>query len=710
MSTARTVVLLVATLVFALALRWPQLSVDPAPEPGGAPSPETAAAEGPPTLAPPPPWLLPLDDSYIFIRYAQQLARGRVLEWSDGESSSGASSLLYPLLLVPGQLLFDDLAGWSWWSFGLGAVGVFCLALAGARLLHLVGLPPPWPLAGGLVLIVWGPAAWAALAGMDSAFGAAALLAACGLWIECTRVDEPPRGRRVALLVLLALLPWIRPDFAAVVGLTALAIVCGAGPAPRRVAFLLPLPGAAWAAWNLATTGHLSPSGVLAKSTLSAPFLHFGERVELVWGVLSRGLGRLYVGAEPMALPAPVGLLAVATAAAVGVAAVAPTVLPLRGAQRATLDALRPLVVVWLAALAASSFSGFLPWQHYRHHHPGLACAWLLALAGLHVALSTAFGDASSRRLQRLMRWLPLAIPLLLVLRLPAWAYDYFRTAVLLHQDNAAVAAFLEQRDTDDDVLLVHDAGYLQLVHDGPAIDVMGLGTTALALPYRDGSGAVAEALARRPRRPTLAAGRPSLLQPQPLLAPPLFVAPSRAYSRDPMLVAPVRAALFDGTVLEREPAVRRNARLLGVDFAHAPSEADADLDWRPPPVPSAAGPALALESATGAGEVLHGCRPLRGALSIELPTGGDRLHLRWAPAPDADARLTVAALSADRQDANAEIETTLLITKREASGERWDELALALPPRAVRLELTADGDAAPCLESLVVFGRAGRP
>src|ERR1700728_2401841 len=75
---------------------------------------ELAARAG--VAAAPPAWLLPLDDAYIFVRYAQQAARGLPWQWNRGELSTGASSALFPWLLVPVHWWSRDLAAWSRWS------------------------------------------------------------------------------------------------------------------------------------------------------------------------------------------------------------------------------------------------------------------------------------------------------------------------------------------------------------------------------------------------------------------------------------------------------------------------------------------------------------------------------------------------------------------------------------------------------------------
>src|SRR5205823_2033024 len=70
-------------------------------------------------------FLLPLDDSYIYLRYADRLVAGEPLRYSAGDRpSTGATSLLYPLLLAPGRGLGLSGDGLALFPFPLG-VGRF---------------------------------------------------------------------------------------------------------------------------------------------------------------------------------------------------------------------------------------------------------------------------------------------------------------------------------------------------------------------------------------------------------------------------------------------------------------------------------------------------------------------------------------------------------------------------------------------------------
>src|SRR6266516_835546 len=67
---------------------------------------------------------VPLDDAFIHFQYAKRLASGHFFSYVDGEGySSGATSLLWPMLLAPLYLvgLRDLSIIWGAWFFGFVA-------------------------------------------------------------------------------------------------------------------------------------------------------------------------------------------------------------------------------------------------------------------------------------------------------------------------------------------------------------------------------------------------------------------------------------------------------------------------------------------------------------------------------------------------------------------------------------------------------------
>src|ERR1700753_2583853 len=116
----------------------------------------------------------PLDDSWIHLQFARNLAPGRGLSYTPGELVTGSTAPLWTALLallsyLPGNLfLWVQLAGILLYLVGVDATW---------RLARQLGLPPGRAaLAGGLTLCT-GWLAWSALSGME-----VPLFVALSLW------------------------------------------------------------------------------------------------------------------------------------------------------------------------------------------------------------------------------------------------------------------------------------------------------------------------------------------------------------------------------------------------------------------------------------------------------------------------------------------------------------------------------------------------
>ncbi len=175
-------------------------------------------------------WLAaPLDDTFIHLRYAAQLARGRLLQFNDGDPpTTGATSLLYLFLLAPGWLLGlrgTNLLAWCWvLNGGLHLAGAVALrravgALTGQRALATVAM---------ITFLGWGPLLWGVFSGMEIALLSSMLLltlsAAVDLELQGASGGGPggagparldPRGR---LLLWGSLLALCRPEGALLAG------------------------------------------------------------------------------------------------------------------------------------------------------------------------------------------------------------------------------------------------------------------------------------------------------------------------------------------------------------------------------------------------------------------------------------------------------------------------------------------------------------
>ena len=632
-----------------------------------APGGEEVSADA----GPPPSWLLPLDDAYIFVRFAQQVARGRGLRWTD-ELSSGVTSPAFLALVLPGQWLAGDLAGWSRWSRWMGLLTLWALGLACLRLLRAVPLPGAWPLAGALAVVVSGPVGFGALAGMESALNAAAIALACALWCEASwgrPGAEPAPGSAARALAAAAVLPLFRPENSLLSGLACLAVAAGLGPpVKRRLAPLVLMPGVALAALNWAMTGESKPAGAIVKSITEYAFLDPGTfAAAYLFNLLHRVLPT-YAGATPPILPGPIGWLALATAATVPFVA--------RLHRRREARALSLVAAVWLALALLAPLSSMVHWQQMRHHHAGLVLAWLLAVAGLALGLERL---AAARAWGARWRWGAWLLPVLMLTGLPYWARTYDATRREIHRRHGPAARWLAAQ-TAKPALMLNDAGLLAVAHDGPAVDVIGLGSPGFGHPHRHGAGAVAETLARHPLRPEVAAVNLDVFDLPMLLGRPLLPRPVR---EGDTVLAEVRAPLLEHTALPG----------YGLDFAYLPDEKRRAVRWSRRP--SSLEPSFAVVlPAPGAGETLHGCRPVPEAVRWRTSAAGAGHRVLVGAPPGRESEVALIAGRAGAASGEP------LARGRVAAGS-WAALEARAPAGERVISLVRLSGGLPCVESV---------
>jgi hypothetical protein len=109
--------------------------------------------------------LFPLDDSYIHLQFARQLAAGHGLVYNFGEASNGSTAPLFTLLLALGFSL-PGIAPLLWAKL-LGIIAFFACVFLSARLGTALGLSPVFSRCAGLIVALTPWFAWSALSGME---------------------------------------------------------------------------------------------------------------------------------------------------------------------------------------------------------------------------------------------------------------------------------------------------------------------------------------------------------------------------------------------------------------------------------------------------------------------------------------------------------------------------------------------------------------
>ena len=213
----------------------------------------------------------PLDDGYIYLTYARQIARGRPFTYFDGSGyTAGATSMLWPVVIAPLWAI-----GFRGSLFAPVVFGLCALLLAGtAMLAWRIGRQTLGSIGGicaGALILFCAPLGWAYLAGMEVGLAGILLLASALALIAREPAAPPGRG----LLILLAATSIARPEMAFVVA----PIVGGCALAAARrkrywdagrwlTPMLAPL---CVGLMNRAFAGHFVPNTAIAKSHLYMP-------------------------------------------------------------------------------------------------------------------------------------------------------------------------------------------------------------------------------------------------------------------------------------------------------------------------------------------------------------------------------------------------------------------------------------------------------
>jgi len=145
----------------------------------------------------------PLDDSWIHLTYARNLALRNEWSFQPGRPSAGSTSPLWTVLLSLG--FFLKLAPYIW-TYLLGALWLLGLSLLGEVVVRNISAAYrsrfPWV---GLFLILEWHLVWSAASGMETLLHALLITTALGSLMSGTR-------RFMSLGLLAGLSVWVRPD------------------------------------------------------------------------------------------------------------------------------------------------------------------------------------------------------------------------------------------------------------------------------------------------------------------------------------------------------------------------------------------------------------------------------------------------------------------------------------------------------------------
>ncbi len=438
---------------------------------------------------------LPLDDSFIHAQYAKQIAHGQYFQYQQGDPvSSGETSFLYAHILAIGFLLGLSDSGIILW---IHSITLLCITGVFFYLFRLSQLLNGAKAGLFVVALVFssGHLGWAFWSGMEIALFTLLILA-CYHAIFIKR--EYP-------FILMGLLAMCRPEgfiiVAAIMGLSVLGRFFNLNVPPlqfrkRWTWFALVFLALAIAGPPLfyrIATGQSGGNGLLAKSLLYDPNRSLIEMI----GAFVTNIGDIFyflIG-HPSSTPS-IGYF------------ILPGLLIFAGLGLAGLiihnfkeKAILLGIPLGLALMAVATLE---VWQlhSFRYIAPFVPILILVGVDGLF----------------RIFSFLPVkqisfTASLLLIGVLfqfsyyPDWLTQFAHQSTTIHEKQVSAAQWLNQHLLPEPVA-INDAGALAYFGNKKILDLVGLVTNDLTLPYRMGEGGLYEALETLPpsRRPMFAA------------------------------------------------------------------------------------------------------------------------------------------------------------------------------------------------------------
>jgi hypothetical protein len=418
---------------------------------------------------------VPLDDAFIHFQYAKRIAGGHFFSYVDGEGySSGATSLVWPVVLAPFYLVgFRDLSIiWAAWLLGFFSLGA--LAVETYRL--------SVPLAGraasvgaGAMVLCFGGYVWCAASGMEVVPLAWAL--AFGLrksieWGEAPRAQRSERSFRM-LMGLSLVAPLLRPEGALVSLAVLIVLAAFPGPRPRATALFALVGVVVVPLLNLAFTGRAASSTTIVKWLPGNPYYGHGEA--LVSAV--RDNARLFFdtlvdGREWSAVYIPSGSRPYAIAALFAI--------PAAGWFRA-----RPLRAGFVFAMALGilvpcTYLTFL-WNRLRYLWP-FAFAWFVGLACLAASIGEVLALVRPR--WRLVGGVLSGLFAGALASRLGWTFDdLWGSASAIDRQQVALGRWAEAELEPGARIGVNDTGAIGYLGGHKTFDVVGL-TTREEAPY----------------------------------------------------------------------------------------------------------------------------------------------------------------------------------------------------------------------------------
>jgi hypothetical protein len=409
----------------------------------------------------------PLDDSWIHLTYARNLAKSGQWDFVPGVISAGSTAPLWTMLLAVGYVI--GLPHFLWAFF----LGWLCLTWSGWAAMRLWSLLWPgrsgldWTI--GLVIVLSWPFVWSAASGMETMLFIALeleILLLYGLHVR-------GQGRSILFLgFVVGLLVLTRPEGLGMLALLSVGIfVSGAEWSARLKNVALLIAGSLlilipYFAFNLWSSGNIWPNTFYAKQVEYAS-IYSQSLIARIIRLLYLSLGgpaegwRGISGAHLLLLP---GVIAAGYLAA------------RRDWRRKELYLTIPLL--WAAGLVFV-YAWRLPvtYQHGRYLFPSIPIWILYGISGW-LDLSTKIRDriGSLKRLDFVLsRMAVLTSAALLLIFLILGLQVFAQDVAFVNGEMVAVGRWIRDNTPSDSLIAAHDIGAIGYFAERPILDLAGL-------------------------------------------------------------------------------------------------------------------------------------------------------------------------------------------------------------------------------------------
>lgn len=409
----------------------------------------------------------PLDDSWIHLTYARNLARSGRWEFLPGVVSAGSTAPLWTALLSIGYLI--GLPHLFWTTF----LGWFCLSWTGWAAMRLWGVLWPdrsrldWII--GVALVLSWPLVWAAGSAMETLLFIALGFESIYLY---SLLILGKRKNPVGIGIVSGLLVLTRPEGIGMLSLFAAGLLIAGDTWKTRIKdvgrLLLgaSIPLVPYFAFNLWASGSIWPNTFYAKQVEYASLyvqplvLRFVRLLYLSLGGVSngwRGISAAHLLLLPGLVVAVIGALR-------------------RDWQQRVL--LRSLPIFWAVGLVLV-YAWRLPvtYQHGRYLFPAIPIWIMYGLEGwleIFGRLSERIGS-QNRGYFVLSRMATLTIIVLSLVFLLLGMQVFVQDVSFVNGEMVAIGYWLEENTTSESLIAAHDIGAIGYFAERPILDLAGL-------------------------------------------------------------------------------------------------------------------------------------------------------------------------------------------------------------------------------------------